>query len=114
MKQPITMIRGTTHTVYISLSTALGEQRILSDGEIIRFGVKKRPTDTNFVIQKELTNSNYDCGSYVLTLVPSDTKDLPFGYYYYDAGIQIGNTYFNIIECSKFEIRYNITSMEGE
>ena len=112
MRQPVAMIRGTTHILNISLSDSSEGSYFLSEGEILRFGVKKHPNDKVYLIEKELTSANYEDGVYVLILYASDTETLPFGRYYYDVGLQSGATYYNVIECSEFDIRYNITSRE--
>lgn len=115
MKQPLSMIRGTTQSISIAIKASDGTDYVLSDGEILRFGVKKRydTTGSAYLIEKELTAENANgSGAYVLTLVPSDTEPLDFGTYYYDVGLQSGNNYYNVIECSKFHIDYNITLPE--
>lgn len=114
MRQPVAIIRGTTHILNINLSASSEESYVLSEGEILRFGVKRFPTDSTYLIEKELTGANYDdvAGVYVLIISPSETETLPFGRYYYDVGLQNGASYFNVIECSEFDIRYNITQRE--
>lgn len=114
MKQPLSMIRGTTQTINISVKDTDGAAYQLADGEVLRFGVKQKPedSDSNCLIKKELTIENLDEDVYVLTLLPSDTQDLDFGNYYYDVGLQSGTNYYNVIECSPFIIGYNITLPE--
>lgn len=114
MKQPLTIIRGTTQVINISVNNEDGTPYTLTGGEILRFGVKKKPEDSDdlLVVKKELTAANLDDGVYVLTLLPVDTKALPFGSYYYDVGLQSGNNYYNVIECSEFILAYNITLPE--
>lgn len=109
MKQPIAVIRGTNQTINISLRTASGEQYTLQDEEAIYFGVKKNPDNESYLIFKELRNSEFENDCYVLLLLPSDTENMAFGCYYYDVGLQSGTNYFNIIECSNFEVKHNIT-----
>lgn len=114
MKQPLSIIRGTTQVVNITVKDPDGGAYQLTTGEILRFGVKRRPEDpdSECVIKKVLTAENMDGGVYVLTLLPTDTRDLPFGSYFYDVGLQNGNNYYNVIECSDFIIGYNITAPE--
>lgn len=112
MKQPVAIIRGTTRILNIGLSDSLGASYMLQPGEVLRFGVKTHPSNPTFVINKELTSANYENGVYVLILSPNDTEHLPFGRYYYDVGLQNGDSYFNVIECSEFDIRHNITARE--
>lgn len=115
MKQPITMVRGTTQTISINLADATGAAYVLAEGDVLRFGVKKCPTDKQCLLIKELTSANADentAGLYVLNLSPADTEPLDPGYHFYDVGLQIGTEYINVIECSKFELLPNITSRE--
>lgn len=109
MKQPILIIRGTNQTINIKLQSAPENPYLLEDGEFLRFGVKKAPDSKSYLILKELSNAEYENESYVLQLVPADTEKLAFGCYYYDVGMQSGTNYFNVIECSKFEVKHNIT-----
>lgn len=110
MQQPISIVRGTTKTIDISVSSAVGGEYVLGAGDILRFGVKRQPYHNTCVIEKELTAAQYDGDTYTLLLTPDDTQGLECGTYYYDVGLQVGSSYFNVIECSKFEIRHNITS----
>lgn len=114
MKQPLSIIRGTTQTINIAVRDESGATYSLADGEVLRFGVKKRPEDpeNQCLIKKELTIENLDGAYYVLTLLPTDTKELPFGTYHYDVGLQSGTNYYNVIECSDFNLCYNITLPE--
>lgn len=111
MKQPISMIRGTTQTIEIKVYGPDGLPYIISGDEVLRFGVKRNPEDNEYLIEKELTAANLDGDVYVTILVPNDTKGLEFGNYYYDVGLQVGENYYNVIECSDFEIGYNITEV---
>ena len=115
MKQPISMIRGTTQPISIVVKATDGSNYVLADGEILRFGVKKKFDNPSgaYLIEKEMTSANLsESGAYILTLVPSDTEPLDFGTYYFDIGLQSGSNYYNVIECSKFNIEYNITLSE--
>ena len=109
MKQPISIIRGTNQTINIRLQSAYGSQYILQDGQVIRFGVKKNPDSKSYLILKELSNAEFENDSYVLLLTPADTENMAFGCYHYDVGLQSGVSYFNVIECSNFEVKHNIT-----
>lgn len=112
MQQPLHIIRGTTQTVKITVKTTGGADYTLADGEVLRFGVKRDPSDKEFVIEKELTSAHYDSGVYVLTINPADTAELDFGEYHYDVGLQVGSNYYNVIECSTFSVEYNVTGSE--
>lgn len=109
MKQPISIVRGTNQTINIRLRSASGGQYVLQDGEVIRFGVKKDPNNKSYLLSKEIGAAELENDSYVLLLTPADTEKMAFGCYYYDVGLQSGASYFNVIECSSFDVKYNIT-----
>lgn len=108
----ITIVRGTTKTVRFTLTDTEGNPRALADGEVLRFGVKKTADEETCLIEKELTDAEYEDGAYLLILNPADTENLKIDTYYYDLGLQNGPSYFNVIECSRFEVRRNITKRE--
>lgn len=115
MKQNLSIIRGTTQSINIFIKTVDGLDYEIEENEIIRFGVKKRYNNPNaeYLIEKEMTKKDQcEDGSYIFVISPADTMSLPFGTYYYDIGVQSGEDYFNIVECSEFNVKYNITSLE--
>ncbi len=109
MKQPISIIRGTTNSFSISIKNEDGTDYVLSDGETVRFGVKQNVDSSEYKILKEITQSNSDVDEIQFTIEPSDTENLRIGNYHYDVGLQSGSQYFNIIEFSDFIVCSNIT-----
>ena len=112
MKQSINLIRGTNKTIQIDVRSGDGTVYAIGESEVIRFGVKKTPDDTEYVYKKDLTAINFENDIYTFTIDAADTIGLDFGRYYYDVGLQSGAAYYNIIECSEFNIMHNITSAE--
>ena len=113
-KQPLSMVRGTTLALALTLTDESGEPYSLSSGEVLRFGVKKKPEETDYLITKEAGPSDVDDDdNYVFVLNPADTEELPFGCFFYDVGLQSGSNYFNVIEASNFKIAYNVTEWEA-
>ena len=113
-KQPLSMVRGTTLSLALSVQDADGNDYTLQTGEVLRFGVKRKPEDADYIFVKEAGPTDIDeDGKYVFTVEPSDTEDKPFGCYYYDCGLQSGNSYYNIIEASNFKIAFNVTEWEA-
>lgn len=112
MKQPLAIVRGTTKTMTISLTDESGAVYELGTNEKLRFGVKAHPGDPAYLFSKEMSSESLDDGLYSFMIEPSDTENLDFGCYYYDIGLQSGDAYFNVIECSEFRVDYNITSRE--
>ena len=113
-EQPIRIIRGSTRKFNIFLNDAAGEPYELQSNEIIRFGLKVKSTDADYIIKKELTadDLNTENGAYTLGFSPDDTLHLNFGEYFYDVGVQRDTDYFTIIPYSSFVITQNITSVE--
>lgn len=111
--QNIEMVRGTTHAVAIQLADELGDVYTLSDGEVLRFGVKQTHNSTGYLIEKALTVDDLRDGAYVMALKPSDTEDLACGRYCYDIGLESGEDFYNVVKCSDFILHHNITCREG-
>jgi hypothetical protein len=108
------MVRGTTLSLALSVQDSDGNDYTLQTGEVLRFGVKKKPEDADYLFVKEAGHTDTDeDGKYVFTVEPSDTEDKPFGCYYYDVGLQSGENYYNVIEASNFKIAFNVTEWEA-
>lgn len=106
MKHDIEIIRGTTNLFAISI-TADGEPYVPVDGDKIMFGVKKRPHHTDCVLLKK--ESTVIEGVCYISLYPEDTIDLPCGKYFFDVGVESDGDFFNVIPCSAFIIKPNVT-----
>ena len=112
MQQPLRMVRGTTFKINVSLYDKSGAVVTLGEGDVLRFGIKKKPGDTTYIIEKTTTTRVGDY--YVIPLAVSDTSALELGKYYYDIGLQSGEDYYMVVECSTFEIAVNITAYEDD
>ena len=112
MQQPIQIVRGTTHTLYINLADKSGNAYVLAENETLRFALKHRPEDKQTEIVKDIGATEYDeeghC--YVLRLSPSETEALTLGRHFYDIGMQSGTDYIPVIGCSTADILPNISS----
>lgn len=75
----ITLTRGDTLRIHLTLTTDDGEPYIPQEGDVIRFAMKKNYTDDEPLIYKTLDNDTL-----TLKLDPVDTKSLEFGSYVYD------------------------------
>lgn len=112
-KQKISIVRGTTNTFAVAIEDEDGELYELESGEVLRFGIKRRAEDDEYIFELEATSSDADTdGAYPFALGPTDTIELPFGTYIYDVGLQSGDDYYNIIPPSDFVISKNVTSWE--
>ena len=112
LKQPISIVRGTTNGYSLNLTDADGATYTLQTGEVLKFGIKQQPTDNVYLVTKTFDTQGDD-GGYAFALNPDDTINLAFGAYWYDIGLQSGSNYFNVIPASPFEITYNVTKWEA-
>jgi hypothetical protein len=78
-KTTITLTRGDTLKAQITLTDAEGNPYEPAPGDVIRFAAKKNYSDNSILINKKVPTDTM-----VLTLNPSDTKNLPYGDYVYD------------------------------
>lgn len=109
MKQPLSIVRGTTRSMGIRVTAMDGSAYTLGNDEILRFGVMRHPGDSAYVFVKEMTAADLSEGEYVFTIKPVDTANLEFGCYVYDVGLQSGNNYYSVIECDDFRVVHNVT-----
>lgn len=79
----ITLTRGDTFAAIITIRKPGGEEYRPSGGDKVIFSAKKRITDTNVLITK-----NVPIDTMKLILEPSDTKGLEFGKYLYDIQLE--------------------------
>lgn len=73
-KDTITMVRGDTAKITLSIFLKDGSEYEVKSGDVIRFAAKKRYTDETPVIEKIVDNSTL-----LLQLDPEDTKPLGMG-----------------------------------
>lgn len=96
----ITMTRGDTLKVKLTLTEPTGEDYIPKEGDVIKVGVKNNYSDESCLIEKVLPNDTM-----ILHLYPEDTKNLSFGSYVWDAQITFENGDVNtFIEKAKLKI----------
>lgn len=110
MKHDLSIVRGTSNSFGITVTDAEGNVFTLETGQVLVFAIKKRPKDEERVLVKPITHTVN--GEYYLELSPADTADLAPGKYFYDVGMQHGESiFYNIIEASVFEIKPNISEL---
>lgn len=78
-KTTITLTRGDTLKAQITLTDAEGNPYEPAPGDVIRFAAKKNYSDNSILINKKIP-----IDTMILTLNPSDTKNLAYGDYVYD------------------------------
>lgn len=83
----IILTRGDSFYATVTLTNrSTGEPYIPQEGDVIRFGMKKSPFDTECLVTKVIPND-----SLLFYLEPDDTKQLQFGVYYYDIELTFAN-----------------------
>ena len=111
--QAITMIRGTSATFSLTIEDESGNPYTLQADEVLRFGIKTTPTDSQYIFSVDFNVPDTD-GSYSFSISPADTENLSFGSYWYDVGLQSGeDDYWNVIPASAFYLAYNVTGLEA-
>lgn len=80
--QTISLNRGTT--LELSAVRKSGSATILEEAENVYFVVKKRWTDKEGLIIKDINDMKFVNGKYTFTIKPEDTENLPYGQYVWD------------------------------
>ena len=78
----ITLTRGDTLIVTLTLTDSADQPYTPQSGDVIRFALKKWYTDEDVLITKTIPNNTM-----ILRLDPADTASLKFGDYVYDLQI---------------------------
>lgn len=85
----IIMTRGDTARINLTILDADGNPYTPSEGDVIKFSVKKSWQDTEYAIQKTITDT--------IHIEPADTAGLDIGDYVYDVQIALENGDVNTI-----------------
>lgn len=109
----IKLTRGDTAKITVSFTDEQGDPYDMSE-DVVKFGVKRSPYDTECVLEKEIDS---ETGKFELT--PADTESMEYGDYLYD--IEIRHTVegeteedddtvevYTPIAAAKFSLTYNI------
>ena len=80
--QTISLNRGTT--LELSAVRKSGSATILEEAENVYFVVKKRWSDKEGLIIKDINDMKFENGKYSFTIKPEDTENLPYGQYVWD------------------------------
>lgn len=107
MANKIEIVRGTTNRFSITVTDANDALYELAEGEKLVFGIKRKRSDLDCLVVKTVEVGSG--GVYTIDIDPEDTEELEYGTHYYDVGLLSGESYFNIIEPSTFEIVANVT-----
>lgn len=104
----ITIQKGRTLSLVITVEDADGDAYTLQTGDTIRFGVRN-VSGGNKLIYKELTSADEVDGKYPLELTPEDTNITP-GRYLYDISLQLADgSLYNIVPADYFIVKDAVT-----
>jgi hypothetical protein len=105
----LSMIRGDTESITVSLSDETGNKINFELGDTLYFTIKDNVNTVNKVMQKQITDFNED-GNAVIEILPSDTKELKYKEYVYDIQLtREDGTVTTIIPPSSFVIEGEVT-----
>lgn len=110
MIKPLEIVRGTTNTFGITVTDSEGNAMTLSSGQVLVFGLKRKPYNEERALVKKITHT-IGAGEYYLELEPEDTAELDPGPYLYDVSLQSGDAFYSVIEPSPFLIKPNVTQI---
>lgn len=108
----LTVQRGRTKYLTISVRVYDNEPYILQTGDVIRFGVKPQ-FGSNYVILKKLTSADEINGKYPLVLTPED-MDIPARRYFYDVSLELADGSCHPIMESEYFIVTESVTMKGD
>ncbi|HZJ99386.1 MAG TPA: hypothetical protein VFC79_05245 [Tissierellaceae bacterium] len=104
----ISMIRGDTQSIIISVKDKDGNKVPLITGDMIYLTVKQSINTEKKVLQKVVTQ--FEDGNAIIEITPDDTKDIPFRTYVYDIQLnRVDGTVSTIIPPSNFIIGGEVT-----
>ena len=82
----IILTRGDTARMVVDIFDSNGDPYVPQEGDVIRFAVKKRYTDTSPIFRKVIPNDTL-----LLEIDPQDTAEMNFGDHVYDIEITYSN-----------------------
>lgn len=104
----LTIQKGRTIPMVISVEDADDEPYTLESGEKIRFGVRNVSGGSK-LIYKELTSADEVDGTYPLELTPEDTN-IAVGRYLYDVSLQLSSgELYDIVSADYFIVKDSVT-----
>lgn len=99
----VILTRGDSADIIVNITDANGDIYTPDVTDVIKFTLKKNCETSDIIIQKTLVNS-------VISLLPADTKDLPYGTYYFDVQLSTaaGDVY-TVVSPHRFIIDKEVT-----
>ena len=87
----ITLTRGDSASISVTLKNPDGTDYNLQSGDELLFTVKYNCITEDIIIQKDISTDA------IINLIPSDTKDLLYGEYFYDVQLTRANGSVNTV-----------------
>lgn len=87
----ITLTRGDSASISVALKNPDGTYYNLQSGDELLFTVKYNCITEDIIIQKDISTDA------IINLIPSDTKDLLYGEYFYDVQLTRANGSVNTV-----------------
>lgn len=87
----ITLTRGDSASISVALKNPDGTAYNLQSGDELLFTVKYNCITEDIIIQKDISTDA------IINLIPSDTKDLLYGEYFYDVQLTRANGDVNTV-----------------
>lgn len=107
----LSITKGTSFAVGLEIFASDGTAHIVNAGDTIRFGVKSNLTDSNYLIEKNVSGTGSN--KCTISLIPAETAILNAGTYYYDIGLQTSSGgYYIVVPVSKIIVTLSVTSKE--
>ena len=104
----ISMIRGDSEAIKVSCKDENGVDVHFADGDIVYFTVKRNTRTEEKILQKIVTE--FTDGVALISISPTDTRELNTGAYYYDIQLNRANGQVKtIVPPSKITINAEIT-----
>lgn len=103
-QQPLTITRGTSNTINVTLTDTEGETYTLGSGESLRLGIKMRPESEYVQLTKDIDSTALDEDVYVFSLTPEETANLRLGMSWYDVTLLTGDDIYPVIDLSPVTI----------
>nr|DAQ28921.1 MAG TPA: hypothetical protein [Caudoviricetes sp.] len=100
----IFLTRGDSATLNVDVSNADGTAYTPTGTVKLYFSVKKSVNDTNYVLQKIITDLSES-----ISITPSDTTALDCGNYQYDVEMHDGEKVYTIIPPTQFTLGTEVT-----
>lgn len=99
----VNLTRGDSADIIVNITDANGDIYTPAEGDVIKFTLKKNCETSDIIIQKTLVNS-------IISLQPADTKDLPYGTYYFDVQLTTaGADVYTVVSPHRFIIDKEVT-----